>query len=504
MNAVLKPAEDTTADQIRMVFDRVAARAPALVDTTAQQRVDKIRSLLKATLDARDAIIAAGHKELRLCETDIDAQLLMIKAEAEFICKHLARWMQPQKVQGSLMTLGKKSYIQYQPKGVVIHVSTWNAPIAEAFVPAFGAIAAGNGFILKPSELAPYSAQVLADIVDKALPDDEFAVVNGAAEAAQALLACPFNHAFYIGGHAVGRIIMRAAAEHFASVTLEMGGKNPTIVDASADIEDAARKTAWGRVANAGQVCLAPDYALVHASVERKFIDALGAAMKQMYDADGQGFQQSGFVPRIVNARHFARIKALLDDAVAKGARIESGGQTDADDLFIAPTVLSKLTPDMKIMQDEIFGPIICVLPFERREDAIREIRTRAKPLGTYIFAKDRDAIDWFLQQTTSGSCVVNHNLIQSGTNPNLPFGGVNASGIGRIGGHYSFLECSNPRAVVEEGPPVGDPNLMYPPYSDKYKQMIGQLLGKEIKMPDAAINLINGIIKVTSAFKRS
>lgn len=491
MNAQMKESSSITS-----LFQKVAAHAPTFARTTAAERADRIRKLLKATMDARPAILAAGKKELRLCEPDIDMQLLMVKGEAEFICKNLESWMGRQSVQGSLMTVGKKCYVQYEPKGVVLHLSTWNAPIAEAFVPGFGALAAGNPFVLKPSELAPESAQVLADIVRSVLPEEEFAVVPGGPEVAQELLRQPFNHIFYIGGHSVGRIVMKAAAEHFATVTLEMGGKNPTIIDKSADVQDAARKTAWGRVCNAGQVCLAPDYALVHKSVERPFIDALGKFMTIMYNDDGKGFHKSQYLPRIVNSRHFERIKSLLDDAVARGATLEFGGQTDGADLFIAPTILSNVNSGMRIMQEEIFGPIICVQTFDAREEVEREIKTRPKPLGLYIFAKDREAIDWYLDHTTSGSTVVNHNLIQSGTNPHLPFGGVNASGIGRLGGRYTFLECSNPRAVVEDGKGLGDPNMMYPPYSATFKKNIDWMLTKGVNLPDGVINAINGIVR--------
>ena len=498
MNAVLKEANPHAA-----LFDRMLLKSHALRQTTAAERAAKLRRLLKAILDARPAILEAGYKELRVSPTDIDAQLLMVKGEAEFIARHLETWMAPQPVPGSLMTLGKKSYVQYEPKGVVLHLSTWNAPIAEAFVLAYGAIAAGCPFLLKPSELAPHSAQVIADIAASVFADDEFAVVQGAAEAASQLLALPFNHIFYIGGHGVGRIVLRAAAEHFATVTLEMGGKNPVIVDASADLVEAGKKIAWGRVANAGQVCLAPDYALVHESIADRFVGELGKSMSAMYNADGKGFQKSGDLPRIVNRRHFDRIKALLDDALAKGAKLALGGETDGDDLYISPTILTNVSEDMRIMQEEVFGPIICVVPFRDREAAIATIRRRPKPLGSYIFAKDRAAIDWYLARTTSGSTVVNHNLIQSGTNPYLPFGGVNASGQGRIGGQFTFLECSNARAVVEDQYPAGDPDIMFPPYSDKYKQMIGQFLAKEIKVPAVVIVLINGLIKVTSVFKK-
>jgi aldehyde dehydrogenase (NAD+) len=500
MNAQLKPS----VSALSAIFASLAAKAPEIAQTTAMERAEKLRRLSAAVTKARPAILEAGRKELRLSDTDIDAQLLMVKSEAEFIARNLKSWMGRHDVQGTLMTLGKKCYVQYEPKGVVLNLATWNAPIAIGLVPLMGAIAGGNTMLLKPSELAPLSAQVLADLVASVFDADEFAVVQGGPEVATELLTLPFNHIFFIGGHAVGRLVMKAAAEHFASVTLEMGGKNPVIVDASADLADAGRKIAWGRVANCGQVCLAPDYALVHESVEAPFVTALGNAMRALYDASGRGFQQSPELPRIVNRRHFDRIKALLDDAVAKGATIAFGGETDGDDLFIAPTIVTNTTPQMRIMQEEIFGPILCVLPFRTREEVVAEIRRRPKPLGLYIFARDRGAIDWFLGHTTSGSTVVNHNLIQSGTNAHLPFGGVNASGIGRIGGRYSFLECSNARAVVEEGPPITDPGLMFPPYSDKYKKMIGQMLEKPVNLPDAAINAINRVIKITSRFKRS
>ncbi|EIT67790.1 MULTISPECIES: aldehyde dehydrogenase family protein [Hydrocarboniphaga] len=503
MNAAAPSFEKATDTELGALFARLKAKAPLLARSPAAVRADKLRKLAKAVLDARPAILEAGRKELRLCDTDIDAQLLMVTAEAEFIARNLEAWMQRQDVQGTIMTLGKRCYVQYEAKGVVLNLATWNAPIAIGLVPLMGAIAAGNSMLLKPSELAPQSAQVLADIVAKVFEPDEFAVVQGGPEVASELLSLPFNHIFFIGGHAVGRLVMRAAAEHFASVTLEMGGKNPVIVDASADIADAGRKIAWGRVANCGQVCLAPDYALVHRSVQTEFVEQLGGAMRAMYDADRRGFRHSPDLPRIVNRRHFDRIKSLLDDAIAQGATLAFGGETDADDLFVSPTILTDLKPQMRIMQEEIFGPILCVLPFDQREEVIAEIASRPKPLGSYIFAKDREAIDWFLARTTSGSTVVNHNLIQSGTNPHLPFGGVNASGIGRIGGRFSFLECSNARAVVEEGPPITDPNLMFPPYSDKYKKMVAQMLAKPVNLPNSAINAINGVIKFTSALRR-
>jgi aldehyde dehydrogenase (NAD+) len=498
MNAVMK-----TASPIAAAFERMAANTRALSHTSAEERIAKIQKLLKATLDARPAIRQAVHKELGLCDTDVDQQLIMVKAEAEFIAKHLKTWMKAAPVKGSLMTLGKKSYIRYEPKGMVLNLATWNAPYAIGFVPAMGALAAGNAVILKPSELAPHSAKVIADIVRSVYSPEEFTVLEGGPEVAQELLVLPFNHIFYIGGHQVGRLVMRAAAEHFASVTLEMGGKNPTIIDQSADVEDAARKITWGRLSNAGQVCIAPDYALVHESVAPRFVEALKDAMTAMFNRDGKGFDKSREYPRIINNRHYERVMDLVADAKSKGAEIVFGGEGKAAERYVAPTIVTKVTDDMKIMRDEIFGPMIAVVPFKDREDVVRAVKSRPKPLALYIYARDRAAIDFYLANTTSGSTVVNHNMIQSGTNPHLPFGGVNQSGIGRIGGQTTFTETSNWRSVVEDGPPLDkDPNAFFPPYTDKYKKTVDGIFKRPIVVPDAVIKGINGLIKVTSALK--
>lgn len=481
------------------LFRRVKAKAPALARTSAAQRAEKIQKLLKAVLDARSRIIEVVQKELHVHENDIDGQLLMVKAEAEAAIWNVAKWMQPEAVPPSMMTLGKKSYIRYEPKGVVLHVSTWNATIAEAFVPAIGAIAAGCAFVLKPSELAPHSSTLLKELVAGAFPDDEFAVVEGGAETAQALLAQPFNHIFYIGSHNVGRLIMKAAADHFATVTLEMGGKNPVIVHRSADLEDAARKIGWGRVANAGQVCVAPEYAMVDEAVLQPFVQKLGECITRMYNPKGEGFARAPEMARIINRRHFQRIKGLLDDARAKGARVEFGGGTDEADLFIEPTILTGVTPAMKISTEEVFGPIICVYPFAVREDIVAEIGRHPKPLSSYVFAKDREFIDWAIANTTAGNTVINHNLVQSGTNTLLPFGGVNASGMGRLGGRATFLECSNPRSVVEDGPgmPGVDANMMFPPYGAVYRKNLDFMLFKTMKTYPAILKAFNALLRL-------
>ncbi|MGH8445107.1 MAG: aldehyde dehydrogenase family protein [Solimonas sp.] len=489
-------------NEVRTTFDRLAAQAPKLALSSAEERLALIRRLIQVTLKYRPQIYEAVKRERGLTPPDVDGELVMLKFEAEHIEQHLKDWMTDKSAPPSLMTLGKKCYLHYEAKGMVLVLPSWNAPYVIGFLPVLGALAAGNTIIVKPSELAPHSSKIMADIAREAFPNGEVTVIEGGVEAAQALLACPFNHIFYIGNNTVGRIVMRAAAEHFASVTLEMGGKNPTIIDKSADIDDAALKTSWGRMCNGGQACIAPDYALVHESVAQRYTDALVKEITAMYNPRGEGFDKNPEYPRIINARHFERIKGLIEDARAKGAKIIIGGEYKADERYIAPTLITGVTDDMKIMQEEIFGPVLVIRPYKEREEVIRYIRERDKPLALYVFAKDREAWDYFLKNTTSGSSVLNHNVVQSGTNAWLPFGGVNHSGIGRLVGFNTFAECSNARTVFEEGPPVVDPRTLFPPLTDKYKKQLTQLLdGKPV--PAGMVKVIDKVVRVVGLFKR-
>jgi aldehyde dehydrogenase (NAD+) len=486
---------------VQTAFDRLAANAHAFSRTTAAQRCERIAALLQMLLDRREQAFEAGKIELGLSETDVIGQLIIVKAEADFALKHLAEWVRPKHVPNSIMMLGKKAYIQYEPKGVVLNLSTWNAPLAIGLVPAIAAIAAGNTVLLKPSELAPQSAALLSEIVAAAMPDNEFAVAEGGPEVAEQLLTLPFNHIYYTGGQRVGRIVMRAAAEHFAGVTLEMGGKNPVFIDESADIKDAARKIAWGRLSNAGQVCIAPDYVLVKKAVADQFLQSIATEIPRMYNADNQGFEKSPDFPRVVNQTHFARVQGLIDDAVAKGARVVLGGASNPATRFIPPTVLTDVTADMRVMQEEIFGPVLPVMAYTDLDQAMARVRHREKPLALYVYAKDRGVIDAVLAGTSAGSTVINHNMVQSGTNPHLPFGGVNGSGMGRVGGHRGFLEFSNARSVVEETK-AADGLTPLPPFNDKTRKMMAGMLERSTVVPAPIIAAIETVLRGRAAFK--
>ena len=459
---------------IQTRFETLQGATLRLRNSTAEERVAKLKKLWAGIVDRQDDLYKAGADERGVQPVDIAGELLMVKAEIDFTVKNLAKWLKPKRVKNTMFTMGKTCEIRHQSKGVVLNLPAYNAPTAETFVPMISAMAAGNAIVIKPSEHAPASAQILEEIIHEALPADEAYLVQGGVEVAQELLSMPFNHIYYTGGNTVGKIVMKAAADHFASVTLEMGGKSPVIVDKSANLENAATKVAWGRVMNAGQVCVAPEYVIAHKSVADEFSKLVADKMESLHNSEKTGLENSKFVPRIINDRHTKRIKGLLDDAVQKGAKVVFGGGSDAKARYIEPTILSDMSEDMHIMQEEVFGPVLSVMTYQDKSEVPDIIAKRANPLALYIYSTDKTNIDYFLMNTSSGSAVVNNNCIQAGGNPNLPFGGVGASGMGRAGGFRGFVEMSNERSIVHQ--PLDrfrDFMMQLPPYSEKYKGLV-------------------------------
>ena len=466
--------------ELKVRFDALKANTLNLRNSSATERAEKIKALWGAVVDRKEDLFKAGADERNVHALDIAGELVMIKAEADFTAKHLAGWMKPQRVKNTMFTMGKKCEIRYQSKGVVLNFPAYNAPTAEAFVPMISAVAAGNAVVIKPSEHAPASAQIIEEIVQSVFAADEAFVVQGEVETAQELLSLPFNHIYYTGGNTVGKIVMKAAADHFASVTLEMGGKSPVIVDETASLDNATKKIAWGRVMNAGQVCVAPEYVIAHENIVDEFTGLITSQIEALYNSEGTGLENSEFVPRIINERHQGRIQKLIDDAKSKGAKVVYGGGGNQAERYIEPTVLSGMTEDMEIMQEEVFGPVLSILTYQNREDVIDLIAKRPNPLALYIYSTNDANIEYFLTNTSSGSAVVNNNCIQAGGNPNLPFGGVGASGMGRAGGFRGFVEMSNERSIVHQ--PLDrfrDFMMQFPPYSERYNNIIMKGLKK-------------------------
>ncbi|UHG89311.1 aldehyde dehydrogenase family protein [Spirosoma oryzicola] len=456
---------------IKTVFTRQRQHARQMALTTAQHRIERITRIKTWVMAHQLDIQQAMYDDFRKPSAEVMiGELMSLYAEIKYTSQRLRQWMKPQRLPTPLSLIGTTSYLHHEPKGNVLIIAPWNYPFVLTIRPLVSAIAAGNVVMIKPSELTPHTAALIKRMITDLFPPEEVAVFDGDAEVAQALLELPFNHIFFTGSPAIGRVVMAAAAKHLASVTLELGGKSPAIVDESANIGQAAEQLAWGKFLNNGQTCIAPDYLLVHQSIKEPFVKAFGEAVRKMYSPTNDTVEASDSYARIVNKRHFERIRALVNDAVAKGAVVTLGGKMNADQNFIEPTLLDKVTDDMGIMQEEIFGPVLPLCTYTNLDEALQRINQREKPLALYIHSRNRNNTQYILDRTSAGDTVINDTLLQFG-NVELPFGGVNNSGLGKSNGYFSFQEFSNQRGVMQRN--FGTMKFIYPPYTDKVKKLI-------------------------------
>lgn len=445
------------------LFSSQLAYYPEAGKSTSRERREKLARLARALeVTFRDEIREALKKDFRKPATETDlTEIYPVLAEIRHARRNLREWMRPKRVATPLALAGSASRIRYESKGVCLLLSPWNYPLNLALVPLVSALAAGNCCIVKPSEHSPATSRVLKRIIEAVFDPREVALVEGGTETATALLQLPFHHIFFTGSPRVGKIVMQAAAAHLASCTLELGGKSPAYVGQSAALKTAARRIAWGKCTNAGQTCIAPDYVLVAESVKEAFISELCAQWDAFYP---DGAARSESLARIINDAHYRRLENALQEALAKGAQIRYGGETRAEDRFVAPTLVENVPPDSSLLQDEIFGPILPLVPVSGPEEALAFINRRERPLAMYIFSKDRREIAALEAHTRAGGNCVNHTLVHY-ANLDLPFGGVNNSGIGKSHGYAGFLEFSNQRPVLRQFLPSSS-ELVRPPYS--------------------------------------
>ena len=378
--------------------------------------------------------------------------------EIELMIKNLKKWTEPRKVSTPMVSLPGSSHRVPQPLGVVLVIAPWNYPIQLLLIHVAGAIAAGNAVVMKPSEVSSATSALLGKLVPRYLDNDAITIVEGAVSETTQLLAEKFDHIFYTGNGTVGRIVMRAAAENLTPVTLELGGKSPTIVDKSANLAIAGRRIAWAKYVNAGQTCVAPDYVLAHDSIADKLVEEIRKSIKNFYGDDPR---QSSDFARISSPRHFSRLDAML----ASG-NIAIGGQTDEQDRYISPTVLVDVKASDAVMQEEIFGPILPVLAVQSIDDAIDFVNARPHPLALYVFAEDQKVNDKVVASTTSGGVTVNGTIFHM-TGPFLPFGGVGESGMGAYHGRAGVDTFQHLKPVLKRSTRVDAP-LAYPPYTKR------------------------------------
>ena len=411
---------------------------------------------------------AAGDFGKPQAETDM-AEIMPVLMELKHVRKNLKKWMKPVPVRATMMLFGTSSKIIKEPKGVTLIVSPWNYPFYLSFVPMICSIAAGNTVIIKPSEMTPNMSAIISEIVEKAFSPEEVCLFQGEANVASYLTNLPFDHIFFTGSPAVGKHVMAAAARNLTSVTLELGGKSPVIVDQSVDIKKAVKSIAWGKFVNNGQTCIAPDYLYIHESIKGEFVTEMVACVDKQYGLGNDAKDNDDYC-QVVNDSHYQRIRRLLTDAQAQGGKLITGGQTDDAGRFIAPTLIEGMSRNSAIMSEEIFGPLLPIITFTDLDEVISYVNSKPKPLALYIFGKDSRNIEKILTETSSGDSCVNQTMMHN-AHQNLPFGGVNNSGIGKSGGIWGFDAFSHGRSVLTDK--FSSASMLHPPYTPKVRKLI-------------------------------
>ena len=445
--------------RLRRAFD--AGRTRPL-----EWRRQQLKQLIAMHDDHADEFIAALHADFGKPTFEaFTSDVGQGKMEAKSALKHLKKWTRPERI-GLLSVMGRARVLR-EPLGVVLIISPWNYPVGLLLSPLVGAVAAGNAVVLKPSEVTPHVSAVLAKWIPQYMDPEAIALVEGGVGETTALLEERFDHIFYTGNGRVAQVVMQAAAKHLTPVTLELGGKSPCIVHEDADIETAARRIAWGKFMNAGQTCIAPDYILVHESREPALVAALERSVRDFYGKDPK---QSADYARIVNSRHHERLSTLMKDG-----NPVFGGDVDDEQCYVAPTVLRDVADDSRVMQEEIFGPILPVRKFRDIDEAIDFVNGREKPLALYLFTKDKGVENDVLSRTSSGGVCVNGTLLHI-MDPRLPFGGVGPSGSGAYHGRHTFETFSHRKSVLTRGTRF-DPKFMYPPYGKMLTRLVRRFL---------------------------
>jgi aldehyde dehydrogenase (NAD+) len=450
---------------IQLRREKIAAR---------KERLTRLRQWIMAN---RPKIQQALYADFRKPSLEVDAtEIFPVITEISLAKSSLQKWTRPKPVDTPLTMIGSRAHIQYEPKGVCLIIAPWNYPFNLCIGPLVSALAAGNAVILKPSELTPNTSAVLRQLCVDLFDPKEVTLIEGGPEVSQYLLSLPFDHIFFTGSPAIGKVVMRAAAEHLTSVTLELGGKSPVIVTPTANLNDAATRIAVAKFINKGQTCIAPDYVLVHESIASALIEKLKEKTMGMFSEAGKPMQESPHYARIVNEKHFRRVKGIIEDALANGARLHMQPDYDEAYCFIHPVILTGVNMESRVMEEEIFGPVLPVLTYSNLEDAIELINHKPKPLALYVFSSDSAESRHVLQATTSGTACINDCAIQF-LHHNLPFGGVNNSGIGKAHGYFGFLAFSNEKPVLKQRSGFTSVKSLYPPYKKSSQVMMDWLL---------------------------
>jgi coniferyl-aldehyde dehydrogenase len=462
---------------LRATFERLKAATRARPAPSYEERVDGLERLSYAIRKRQDEMAAAVRADFgnrSEIETKLTEVLILVDG-IKYLRRHLKSWMRPESRHVSLTYKPARAKVYRQPLGLVGIISPWNYPFQLALAPVAAAIAAGNRVLLKPSEYTPGSSELIRSILSDAFDADTASVVLGGPEVGESFSRLPFDHLLYTGSTHVGRLVMKAAAENLVPVTLELGGKSPAIVHPDYPVERAADRIAWGKWTNAGQTCIAPDYVLVHESGAGALVDAIAASARRYYPT----LARNPDYTTVVNARHYERLNALVADAVAKGARkLEVNAASEVlspATRKIAPTILTGVTDDMRVLQEEIFGPVLPVVTYRSLEDAIEYVNARPRPLALYYFDDDRGRVEQVLDRTVSGGASINETMLHFGID-DMPFGGVGPSGMGAYHGKEGFETFSHKKSVLYQAR-WNAGALLAPPYGERARKLLSLLL---------------------------
>lgn len=429
-----------------------------------KETLKKLKTILKAN---EPTLNEAIYKDLHKSPFETYAtEIGLIYDEINLQLSSMKKWARRKRVSTNMVNIPGSGYIQAHPFGVSLILGAWNYPYQLSLVPAINALAAGNTVILKPSEIAPHTSAAIAKLINDHFPEELFTVVEGGVDVASKLLELPWDKIFFTGSPRVGKIVMKAAAEHLSDVTLELGGKSPALLSDSVSMDVAAKRIIWGKFTNCGQTCVAPDYVLIHESVKDEMLSKFKEQMEEMY----QMGRSEGHYGRIINDQHFDRLVNYLDQG-----EVYTGGQHDRDDRWIEPTILVNADESAAVMNEEIFGPILPVIPFQSWDKAIEKVRSKPHPLAAYVFSNRKSEQNQAIDQLQFGGMTINDTM-QHLANPNLPFGGVGNSGMGAYHGKWGFDAFSHYKSVQKKATWIDVP-LKYPPYTSWKEKMVRQVL---------------------------
>lgn len=460
-------------DEIRIIdIPKVVASQRSYFFSNATRgyefRLNALKKMRQAIADNETMLEKAMYEDLgKTAQESYMTEIALVLEEFDLAIKHLRKWMKPRRVRTSLADFPGESWIEPHPYGNVLIMGAWNYPVQLTLEPLVGAMAAGNTILLKPSAEAPSTMMAIDRIVTETFPSEYMDVVVGDHQQNPDMLKQHYSYIFYTGGKAVGKVVLEAAVPYTTPVTLELGGQSPCIVDETADIKVAGKRIAWGKILNSGQTCVAPDYVYVHKEKMQELIDAVGAALDEFYP---DGALKSDDYPHMINEHHFSRVCGLM-----KGVTIAKGGHTKPETLQIEPTILTDVTWESLVMDQEIFGPLLPVMSYDSLDEVIDLINGKPEPLAAYIFSENEPNIEKFTTRLVYGGGCVNDVVLHVASDT-MSFGGVGASGMGRYHGKYSFETFSHMKSILKRHTTFDNP-LRYPPFTEKKLDTIKKIM---------------------------